>query len=116
MNWQEIIAARLDEREKGMQAPRKNAGITYPLTDHELLFSAAQKRGMKLGTYARAALYAFAAFDMGEDVDTMLGFLPSYGKSVGNLLGGAEERTDTRPTSGHWAIVALGGKNHGAED
>jgi hypothetical protein len=113
-DWREAILAKVEEREARQQSPRKNAHITYPQVDHDFLKAAAEARGMGLGTYARAALYAFAAYDLGLDVDEMLGFLPQYDSDTGKLLGGAGgRRPDAKPTFGQWGITGLEGKHHG---
>lgn len=110
--WQENILGKLDEREARQGPPRKSAHVTYPLEHHAFLRAAADARGMRLGTYFRNAVYAFAAYDLGVDMDELLGRLPDYGKDVG----AADGRKDAKPTSGQWSIEKLGGKTHGADD
>lgn len=107
--WRERVMAKVEEREARQQSPRKNAHITYPQIDDAWLKEAAERRGMGMGTYARAAMYAFAAYDLGLDVDDLLKFLPQYGKDTGAV----GRRQDAKPTNGQWGIAGLTGVDHG---
>lgn len=110
--WRERVMAKVEEREARQQSPRKNAHITYPQVDDAWLKEAASRRGMGMGTYARAALYAMAAFDLGLDVDDLLKFLPQYSTDAGAKQVGTR-RPDAKPTNGQWGIVGLKGIDHG---
>lgn len=113
-DWRENVMAMVEDYERRLASPRKNAHITYPQVDHDFIKAAAEARGMGVGTYARAALYAFAAFDIGLDVDELLKFLPQYSENTGAIKGGVtQRRPDAKPTNGQWAIVALQGRDHG---
>lgn len=111
--WRERVLAMVEEAERRRASPRKSAHITYPLVDHSWLKEAAARRGMGLGTYARAAMYAFAAHDLGLDVDDLLKFLPRYDVDTGQLIGGGNGRRDSKPTRGQWGIVGLTGHDYG---
>ncbi len=112
-DWRQNIMDKVAEREARLKSPRGHANITYPMVDHAVLKAAADARGMGVGTYARAAMYAMACYDLGLDVDEMLSFLPQYSRETGKLVGGATTRTDSKPTNGQWGITGLTGRDHG---
>jgi hypothetical protein len=65
--WQERVLERVRERQRRQVSTRRRAGLqlAFDMPFRHLLDEAAHRRGMSLSGYARRAIAAFVAHDLG---------------------------------------------------
>lgn len=108
--WQERALARVHERQKKSRKGRRTNGITlfYEQPFRVLLDAAAERRGITMNGYARRAIAAMIAHDLGVPMEVIGQSLPGptpYG--VRNPGGRTHKGYDDMQGYGDWNIRGI---------